>query len=304
MSVENFLKQELGFELRKEGDQWLTRCPKCDRLDKMSVNNDTGQFKCFCCDFKGNAYTLLKELTPSNTDVIWDKLKQYGLGDSDAPGKAKKHKPPIKADGYRHATAQELAQLAAAKNVSVRALSKLGVLVDRQKPDIAILPMHRRDTKRPVGGIRVRLDGKPCWYIDPDGKVTDSDGPGHKPVKYPMVKDGLVGILGAKWLEEENCNTVILTEGFKDMLAAIDAGYVATTFGGCGSFSDDCLWAFEGKTVIVVFDCDVAGQKHAPRQAERLYLDAKEVLVVPNWTEVKPTGGEDVHDYLTEREIT
>lgn len=304
MQVERFLTQELGMELRKEGRSWLTRCPKCDRLDKMSVDSETCQFRCFVCEFQGNAYTLMKELTPYNNDEIWRRLAVYGLDSQDgseSPRKKQQAKASIKGDVYRNATDDELAQLAKAKNVSVRALSKLGVLVERKKPEIAVLPMHRRDMKQPCGGIRVRLDGKPCWYTDKQGKIHAEPGDDRKPVKYPMIKDGLVGLLGSKWLKNEQANTILLCEGFKDMLAAIQAGYVACTFGGCGNFAEDCAWQFDNKTVIIAFDNDRAGQHHAPRQAERLYLYAKEVLIVPPWCDVKEKDGEDVHDYLTER---
>jgi hypothetical protein len=240
-------------------------------------------------------------MTPYNNDRLWEILANYGLDNaSESPKRKKAAKASIKADGYRFATEDELTQLAEAKKVSLNALKKLGVLVDRKKPEIAVLPMHRQDMKNPVGGIRVRLDGKPCWYLDPKGVICNHDGVGHKPVKYPMVKDGLVGLLGSAWLKEEDCNTIILTEGFKDMLAAIQAGYVATTFGGCGSFSEDCLFQFSGKHVIIIFDNDKAGVHHAPRQAERIYVTARDVEIVPAWEEVAEKNGTDLHDYLVE----
>ena len=303
MNVKGFLETELGLDLRKEQGQWRTRCHKCQKIDGLSVDDDTGRFKCWGCSCSGNAYVLMKECTPYNNDEIWSRLKQYGLDtSSESPQKRKEATASIKPDGYRRATEDELAQLAASKGVTVNALSKLGVLVDRKKPEIAVLPMHRKDLGNPVGGIRVRLDGEPCWYIDPDGKIVNVDGPGHKPVKYPMIKDGLVGLLGSKWLKSEDCNTIILCEGFRDMLAVIEAGYVGTTFGGCGSFSEDCAWQFNGRHVIICFDCDKAGVHHAPRQAERLYLNASDVEIVPAWTEIKEKGGVDLFDHLTERE--
>ncbi|GAG49705.1 unnamed protein product, partial [marine sediment metagenome] len=122
-----------------------------------------------------------------------------------------------------------------------------------------------------------------------------------QPVKYPMIKDGLVGLLGSKWLKDEDCNTIVLCEGFKDMLAAIEAGYTATTFGGCGNFADDCAWQFEGKDVYILFDNDRAGVHHAPRQAERLFLYANDVFIVPAWEEVKDKNGIDLFDHLQER---
>lgn len=285
MKIKVFLTQ-LGLDPVQAGDQWLVECPECGDPDHLNVASDTGLAYCHKCSYSANPFKLAKHFTSMSTDGIWKLLSDHGLDAADAPVAAKKPDPDITAKKLRKPSESELGRLAASKQVSIESLRKLNMRVYRDNAEVAVLPMHRMDTKQPCGGIRVRLDGQP---------VKLSNG---KSDKYPMVHNSVVGLLGAEWLKQENANTIILTEGFKDMCAAIEAGFVATTFGGCKSFSDDCLDYFKGKNVIIIFDCDKDGQRAAPRIAERLYLTAKNVSIVPPWCEVTEKHGKDIHDYL------
>lgn len=296
MNIETFLRSELALKLKREGSNWLTECPVCG--GKLSVCNDTSRFRCFSCYFKGNAFTLMSKMTPFNPDAIWAKLKEYGIDSGQCPEKPKPIKPPIDARNLRFATDDEIRRLAESKKLSPIAMKKLNVMIDRKNPEIAVLPMCRRNALNPVGGIRVRLDGKPCWYVGPEGEVSKEPKEGYKPVKYPMIKDSLVGILGAKWLKSTEYHTIILCEGFKDMVAAIQCGYTATTFGGCGNWTDDCLTYFQRKHVYILFDCDKAGQNHAMKRAHDLRLATQDVYLVPPWTTVKDKDGDDLYDTL------
>ncbi|GAG28474.1 unnamed protein product, partial [marine sediment metagenome] len=125
-NVKGFLETELNLELRKESNQWRCRCPGCQKIDGLSVCDDNGLYKCWGCSISGNAYNLMKLMTPYNNDALWSKLKDYGLDNaSESPVRKKQAKASIKEDGYRFATDDELTQLAASKNVSVNALKKL-----------------------------------------------------------------------------------------------------------------------------------------------------------------------------------
>lgn len=52
----------LDLQWRAGDDQATTDCPFCGRDRKFSVNVETGLYRCFVCDGKGNAYTFLRAL--------------------------------------------------------------------------------------------------------------------------------------------------------------------------------------------------------------------------------------------------
>ena len=70
MDYRHFFENVIGVQkIRWSGNQGIGRCPLPnheDRNQSFSMNESTGQCKCFGCDFKGNAYTLAKTLNKDN----------------------------------------------------------------------------------------------------------------------------------------------------------------------------------------------------------------------------------------------
>jgi len=63
MDVSRKIKPYLCFgfnQAKKLGDEYVGRCPLCDRKDHFYVNEKTGLFSCKSCSEEGNTYTFLK----------------------------------------------------------------------------------------------------------------------------------------------------------------------------------------------------------------------------------------------------
>lgn len=64
-----YLFHGLTFD-RIEGNEAWTECPSCQRADrKFSVNTESGEYKCFTCDFHGGHYTFLRWLFEESDKV-------------------------------------------------------------------------------------------------------------------------------------------------------------------------------------------------------------------------------------------
>jgi DNA primase len=64
------------YSLRRSGSRWAGPCPKCGgggRSDKFSLREDGG-FKCYGCDFKGDAITWLREMEGKSCAEAHDQL--------------------------------------------------------------------------------------------------------------------------------------------------------------------------------------------------------------------------------------
>jgi len=48
--------------LKGSGTQRTADCPFCGHKNDLSINIETGQCKCFYCDFEGDAFDFLKKL--------------------------------------------------------------------------------------------------------------------------------------------------------------------------------------------------------------------------------------------------
>lgn len=88
---------------------------------------------------------------------------------------------------------------------------------------------------------------------------------------------------------------VYYTEGEKDVETLVEAGLVATTSGGSDDWRIEFATEFRDKDVIVLFDNDEPGRRHARRVSEAIHRIARTVKVfeLPGL----PVGG-DVTDWL------
>ncbi len=130
---------------------------------------------------------------------------------------------------------------------------------------------------------KVRRSGKSFRWemLGSDGKWT----PGLKGVTRVLYN--LPDVISAE--------TVVYCEGEKDAKRLREAGFVATTAGAASDWRPEFAQEFEGKTVIVLYDNDAPGKKHALQVCRALLPVAVEVKLVdlPGVSEK-----EDVSDWL------
>jgi 5S rRNA maturation endonuclease (ribonuclease M5) len=91
---------------------------------------------------------------------------------------------------------------------------------------------------------------------------------------------------------------VLLVEGPSDMLAARSAGVPAIAVPGASAWRSEWASALDGRTVVVVMDCDRAGRQAAARIGED--LERRGIAVAISDLAPKRHDGYDVSDWLRE----
>ena len=298
MDVKNFIN-ELGLTfIRQEGNELIYKCPDCGK-DKLYVNKDTGAWQCFHGCGEGHPYQLAKKLKPSmEAGDIFELCGRYGVEQGGSEGNRSVSSKPKKKLIYtrkdvKAPTDAELDTFCAAKGVDKQALAAFQPFRHVREPWM-LLPAFTPGNPQAVGIIRVGLQGQlvPIKYKE-DGVWKE------KLEKYPVAKGSSPGLLGLPRLVEDKPSTIIYAEGWKDALAAIQAGYAATCNSqGAKTWRDEWKAVFKDKIVYIVFDRDVAGVNGAAKAALKIYEVAKEVRIVELPYEVQDKNGKDLHDYL------
>ena len=106
-----------------------------------------------------------------------------------------------------------------------------------------------------------------------------------------------LGLIGWPWVVNNNPgDIIIIAEGWRDCVAAIEQGECATASTGGVTFKQEWAKGFKGKTVYLIYDGDKAGRDAAQRTAEILYDVAKAVYIcyLPD--------GQDLYDYIASGE--
>lgn len=282
MSVKDLLNN-LNLKPKTEGSQFLVDCPACGKLKHCYVDNVTGLYHCKVCTGKGNPYQMVKLFRPEATPKeIMTLLETYRLAD----GKATE-KQPTKAkdlswlrDKLRRASGEDVERLCKAKGVCANALRSFSPYVDKKDP-IMYLPGFKPGQKKACGFLRVHLDG---------GLIKTKTGK----QKYPML--GNWGLLGMK--AAEKADTIIFAEGWRDALAAIEAGYTAIANTGGTGWQESWLPLFKDKRVSIIPDADKPGVKAAYERAEAICRVAREVFIGFLPYKVTEKDGLDLYDYL------
>lgn len=65
--------------LKGSGTQWTAICPFCGHKNDLSINIETGQCRCFYCDFKGDTFDFLQELEGTEFKEVKKELMKYGI---------------------------------------------------------------------------------------------------------------------------------------------------------------------------------------------------------------------------------
>lgn len=300
--VKNFIS-ELGLAAAKtEGKEIVCSCPWCGS-DTLSVNSDTGLWRCFHGCGSGNAWSLAGMLRPgAEKREIVELLKKHGLfdgKDSKRPEPKKKTWPRLKPEDHRPMLEEEIEAYCTRKNIDVASFKALEPRMLAAAPFHVLIPGYDpTDMSRPRAYLRDTLDGSPILI---DGE----------PQKYPLVpkenpngtNKALVGLNATRRFKD--LSGVVYAEGWKDALAAMSYGLPAVANShGAGSWDDDWLGFFKDKVVWIVFDADNTGVRCGARHAERIRVVAKECRIVHLPYEVVPKHGPDLHDYIREDKHT
>jgi len=295
--------QHLGLKfIRKEGGELIYECPWC-ASQKFSVNATTGAWQCFRGCGEGYPYQLAKKLTALEPKGIFELLERFGLG-TDSPTAARtqteppkaKH-PQIKPEDIIDLTDEDIETFCTAKNISKNALSAFTPKRHKREPLVLLPAYDPDDMEKPCGFIRCGLSGQmvKIKYRDTDGTIKE------KEEKYPVVKGSSPGLLGVHRIAQDNPESIIYAEGWKDALAAIQAGFSATCNSqGAKTWRDSWLSIFKDKNVYIIFDRDAAGVNGAKKVAPKILAVAKAVWIVQLPYEYKETNGNDLHDYIVQ----
>jgi 5S rRNA maturation endonuclease (ribonuclease M5) len=285
-----------------------------DRDASCSVNIHSGAFNCHGCGARGGAYDAALARGRSPREAI-DLMVAFGLTErrprdtsrtsSSLASTRDTSSTPARERTQRRATApaclavtgekvQEwakqlerssalLARLERERGWSRRALVDLEIGFDGERITVPIwrpaTPADRAWSERAVlqGLLRLRLD--PTEHP----KVT----------AVPGTRCGLVPL--PAWTR---AGRVLLVEGPSDMLAARSAGLEAIAVPGANAWRSEWASALDGRTVVVVMDCDMPGRQAAARIAE----DLERRGIVVGIRDLAPSrqDGYDVSDWLRE----
>lgn len=256
--------RELGQDLPAGGPNIRLRCfanPGAhrheDRNPSCSVNVETGAWKCFACDAAGGPYDAALALGRSPAEAM-RLLESYGLKSEDWPatngGKASAGLTATEADAAAYAEALQaspalLTRLGELRSWTPEAIRALGVGLDGSRITF------------PVRGASGELVGMLRYLPNPERR---EDGPklkadaGSRRELFPAPETLPRGGMD------------FLSEGEADSVALTSLGLPAVGVPGVNGWR--CEWAerFNGREVVVLFDCDSPGRKAAERVARDL----------------------------------
>lgn len=292
MIVKDFIEHLNIKVIRPEGDnQLLCQCPWCDR-NKLYINIITGLWDCKRGCGVGNAYQLVERLTDLESKAIIELLDTYGIGTADhRPPKSHQRtgKPHIKANKLRAMKGDEFKAFCKVKDIDPGAFKKVMGLPWRHVTEPhALLMVHNpsQPKAKACGVMQIHLEGK---------LIKTKRGE----EKYPMIFGSVHGLFGVHWILKDKPEEIIFTEGWRDCITAVAAGYYATaSSGGASCFKKDWLPLFKGKDVKIIFDADRPGGFAAQRAAKMIVRVAKSVKICTLPFEIRDNHGKDLHDYL------
>jgi len=295
MKIQTYL-EHLGLEVKQAGSQLQINCPNCNDTKKhLYIAPGNGLGFCHKCSWSPNPYKLAEKVTSKVPAEIMALLEEFGLNDDSTRSVSVEtttrqgKEIALSKDEIRALTDAEKQTFCEIKQINLEAFEKLKPYAHKVEPWVLLPAFNPAESNKAAGWLRCRLDGKPIELAD-----------GRK-VKYPIVAGSRHGLFALPWLQSKKPETIVFTEGWRDALAAISIGLHATaSSGGASCFNDDWLSFFEGKTVYICMDTDLAGQRAAQRAAERIYTVAKAVFIVSLPYEVTEDHGRDLHDYISE----
>ena len=226
--------QHIGVKvIRPEGDgQLLCRCPWCNK-PKLYVSKTTGLWKCQRnCD-SGNLYQLAEKRTDMDAKTIMKLLEASNLIGTDHKATAPKKpgKPKVKQSDCIPLVGDEFKAFCDVKGITPEAYTRLvGVPFRHKVEPWALIPAYNPSAPEHACAVmRVHLEGK-LIAVGKDGNEE----------KYPLVAGSRHGLIGYPAIKKTKPEVLLLCEGWRDAVAAIQAGFCATaSTGGASCWKHD-----------------------------------------------------------------
>lgn len=269
--------------VKKIGDnQWQSLCPvptHDDHNPSFHISRGTDGRILMHCKSGCSPENICHSLNIEPRDLFPDSSQAVQQGSS-------KNTPwAFNLDKVRQLSPEELTSFANSREVGPEALRKFQPYADQRKPLILVPAYNPSEPAVPFGLMRLAQDG---------GLVTLANG---RKEKSPIL--GKHGLLGIPWLTEQNPDEIILTEGWRDALAAIALGFYATaSSGGASCFKKEWLPLFKDKIVYLCFDRDTAGDKAETKAAKALNKVARQLKILNLPYSMKLDHGNDLHDFI------
>ena len=268
MDYRSFYEFEVGVQkIRISGVQGIGLCPvHNDSRPSFSFNIETGQNYCHSCGWKGNAYTLAKELNMDNP-------RQYI--DSST----------IDSNNY---TSIEYKPINTIKSHS-EGIDKVGI-------------MEKYEELKERYGNRVELGHKyKDKYVgkDDDGNNVFIYPNGIKIHKKYWIKEASIDTSNQIFMVDEmsgfdRSKPLHIFEGEKDALISELQGISFSA--GATSIPKNIDALYDFNEVVIVYDNDKAGEQGAKKVAERIKSESpKTILKIAQWDASLPKGY-DVYD--------
>ena len=268
MDYQQYYEYEVGVQkVRMSGVQGIGLCPvHKDKKPSFPFNVETGQNFCHSCGWKGNAYTLAKELNMDNPRQYID--SSFVCSNN---YKSIEHKP-----------------INAIKSHS-RGIDEVGI-------------MKKYEELKERYGNRIKLgnnykdkyvgksDKGEAVFLYPTGIMI------HK--KY-WIKEASIDTSNQIFMMDElsdfdNSKPLYLFEGEKDAIASKLQGISFSA--GAGSIPKDISPLYDFDEVVIVYDHDEAGEQGAKKVAERIKSESPKTIVkIAQWDASLPIGY-DVYD--------
>ncbi|MBA7470287.1 DNA primase [subsurface metagenome] len=268
--------------LKGSGTQRTTDCPFCEHKNDLSINIETGQCKCFQCDFEGDAFDFLQKLEKEDFTQAKEELMKYGIEpitkrqELEVWDNPKSLSAIIEVEMLQYAEKcvtnlpdHVISYLKEVRGLNDKAISEYRIGFCHEHPKY-MKDKYERLTI-PIGRngkvINIRFHAL--------GEVREGD---FKTLPYRSGLPGAISLFPEDQLEND---VIYLVEGELDALCAISHGLSAVTVtGGAGSWKEEWTPLFKEKKVRVIYDCDAKGREGARKVATILLSIADEVKLI------------------------
>jgi P4 family phage/plasmid primase-like protien len=293
MSVESLLNT-IGVQvMRHSTTQFQCMCPRC-WSDHMYVNDETGAWDCKKGCGKGGPRELAQIFRPEAQDTEIKAIVAEHIGANATPRKEVER--VLRWPDLRPLTDDEMATFCNRLKFKPEIVANYAPEVTLDGKLVVIKSYDPANIATPCGGIRIMLEG---------GPVVLSNGEAQK---YPAVPGSMSSLIGLPYIcRQVNLKEIVLAEGWKDALAAMHDGYVATAgILGAQAWRDSWLPIFKDRRTIVVYDRDKAGFEgstkaiYGDRSARGLTGTASPIHDVELPYELTESHGKDLYDFVIE----
>jgi hypothetical protein len=286
-----------------------------DRDPSCSVNLHSGAFNCHGCGACGGAYDAARARGRSPRDAS-DLMIAHGLIER-RQRDASRRTPPTSTRGTSptraHEQPRQRPQNATPMSLAVTSdqVREWAKTLQRSPALIARLQSERGWSRGVLVDLGIGFDGEritvPIWRPAPPVDRLRSGPVGLQGVlrlrvdsrqqpKVIAVSGSRLALLPAPaWTAERR---VLLVEGPSDMLAARSAGVPAIAVPGANAWRSEWAGALDGRTVVVVMDCDRPGRQAAVRIGDD--LERHGIAVAISDLAPRRHDGHDVSDWLHE----